>query len=525
MIVQCGNGHYYEADEFAACPVCATPVECAHCGQTLLYQRSCPRCGVDFDFRFVQERAKARETPNLKAWLGAAPDGLPWILHIQRGAGRGACRDFAVAIEHIKAQVRAVIGNEIPLLRAYEPEGLTGAINDFGQRLERELVRLQVREAALDDGARIEGIVTRKTVNQVIGETFLSALLSGGGTAFNLSAPDVYAASGFNTPLAVRTLSSTGAPQAAANREEIQVKLREMQEEMRYDKRLFLDTQSDRVYVAKAKGDDLFSLSSIKPFIFESLLGLPQIQAVVTDYRVDGARQPIDLRDQDVYGREMIRARHRGGSVKYSFAVQELGGLMAGLARRLGESHRTGKAHCDLKPQNILLTAEGLVPFDSMDVAVGAISLAHTLQWASPEQITSRPISPASDVYSLALIWLKCLNGAPYGEESTFTLPVFEKTSEEIRTVKILKNPFVYVPAREGQSVQWQLAWQDFFCRCFSYEPEERFADGAALASALEELLQAHPIPGFRSLPPYWGKPGFYCFKAPALSLGWKATD
>ncbi len=517
MKIQCSNGHRYEADEYTACPVCATPIECARCGQALQYHRSCSRCGLDFDYQFVQERAEAREMPNLRVWLGAAPDGLPWVLHIRRGAGYG--RDFALAVENIKAQVRAAIRNEISLLWVYEPEGLTTAINDFGQRLERELVGLQVCEQTLDDGTRIAGLVTRQTVNRVVGETFLSALLTGASRTDTLYAPPV--------PGAARSAVSATFPNtaAAAQREEAQVKLRELQEEMRHDKRLLLDTQGDKLYVAKVKGDDLSSLSAIKAFIPESLLGLPRIQAVITDRRARDAQQVIELRDQDVYQSGMIRAGHQSRRVKYSFATQDLGGLMVGLAARLGETHRAGKAHCDLKPQNILLTANGLISFDSMDVALGDISLAHTLQWASPEQITSRPISPASDVYSLALIWLKCLNGAPYGEESTFTLPVFGKTSEEFKAVKILKNPFVYVPAREGQSVQWQLAWQDFFCRCFSYEPEERIADGAALADALEELLQSHPIPGFRSVTPYWGKPEFYCFEPPRLSLGWGVSD
>jgi hypothetical protein len=476
---------------------------------------------LDFDFRYVQEREEARETPNLRAWLGAAPDGLPWILNIRRGTGSGAGFDSAVA--NIKTQVRMAIINEIPLLRVYEAEGVKGAINDFGQRLERELVGLQTWEATLGDGTTVEAFVTRGTVNQVIGETFLSRVLYGRGkTVNNQGASSPYL---LNTPVAGRTLPTTGAPMVTAPREELQEKLREMREEMRHDKRLLLDLQSDRLYVAKVKGDDLSSLSSVKPFIPESLLGLPKIEALITDYGATFARQPIDLRDQDVYGKEMIRARHQSQDVRYLFAVQDLGGLMAGLARKLGELSRAGKAHCDLKPQNVLLTTEGLIPFDSMDVAVGDISLAHTLEWASPEQITSRPISPASDVYSLALIWLKCLNGAPYGEESTFTLPVFGKMNEGFRTVKILKDPFVYVPADEGQSAQWQLAWQDFFCRCLSYEPEDRFADGAAMADSLQELLQAHPIPGFVAIPSYWGRPGFYCFRPSKLSLGWEVSD
>src|SRR5262249_30277617 len=145
------------------------------------------------------------------------------------------------------------------------------------------------------------------------------------------------------------------------------------------------------------------------------------------------------------YTKEMMKAKSRGGQIHYSFAKQNLGNLVAGLARRLNERHRAGKVHCDVKPQNVLLTESGLEPFDSLEVEAGGVSLAHTLEWASPEQVIGRPVSPSSDIYSLATMWLKCLGGMLFGEESTFLLPVFGPAGAELKAVKVLKDPLAYV--------------------------------------------------------------------------------
>ncbi|MEY9858223.1 serine/threonine protein kinase [Catenulispora sp. GAS73] len=127
--------------------------------------------------------------------------------------------------------------------------------------------------------------------------------------------------------------------------------------------------------------------------------------------------------------------------------------LAAGLATALGEIHAVGLVHRDLKPSNVLLAADGprVIDFGVARVTDGNTSeLTHTgwlvgsPGYMSPEQAESKPLTPASDIFSLgAVVYMACTGTEPFmGASTPATLynvvhaePDLEAAPEQLRAV------------------------------------------------------------------------------------------
>lgn len=109
--------------------------------------------------------------------------------------------------------------------------------------------------------------------------------------------------------------------------------------------------------------------------------------------------------------------------------------LFARACAGVAYAHRNLILHRDLKPSNILVTADGqpkVVDFGTAALLqperLTTVSRAPlTPAYASPEQLTGRPVGTASDQYSLALVLYELLTGTPVRPPSTSYIAAVER--------------------------------------------------------------------------------------------------
>ena len=123
-----------------------------------------------------------------------------------------------------------------------------------------------------------------------------------------------------------------------------------------------------------------------------------------------------------------------------------------GLVEALISIHEAGIVHRDLKPSNILIGSDGVKVVDfgisSLHEAsslTGSGTFIGTASWVSPEQITGRAVTEASDVFSLGMVLAYASSGShPFGTGRTDAV-MFRITHEapNITDVPELIRPLV----------------------------------------------------------------------------------
>lgn len=171
------------------------------------------------------------------------------------------------------------------------------------------------------------------------------------------------------------------------------------------------------------------------------------------------------------------------------FTPAEILHLLGQVADALDYAHQHGVIHRDVKPANILLTAEGQAILGDFGLAMlrdraSQATLGHsfgTPEYIAPEQaIDSRAAVPQSDVYSLGGILYEMVTGhLPFEAESSISLALKHISEDPTPPSQHVPN---LVPAVEA-----------VILRALAKEPADRFPTAQAMIEALRQAWRGQP--------------------------------
>lgn len=242
-----------------------------------------------------------------------------------------------------------------------------------------------------------------------------------------------------------------------------------------------------------------------------SILDHPALQKGVTSGRFKG--MPF-LVTEFIKGESLRDRLERTGPIPPDEAVQ----LVRRIADGLAYCHDHGIVHRDVKPDNVLITAEGQPILLDFGLALSNQNhrmtyanfsgAAGTPEYMSPEQIEGHRGDRRSDVYSLGIMFFEMVTGdVPFHGDTTMAV--------------VAQHLHARIPRldRERNDVSPQLA--TVVARCLQRKPKDRYDDMHGLIGDLDHLStidisQLDRMTGATTATPYTRSP----FLAPFATAG-----
>ncbi len=173
--------------------------------------------------------------------------------------------------------------------------------------------------------------------------------------------------------------------------------------------------------------------------------------------------------------------------------------IIGQMALALHAAHESGIVHRDVKPGNVLVTADGVIKLTDFGIARATDSagltrtgeMLGTPHYLSPEQALGRGATPASDLYALGVVAHELLTGRrPFDRETPVATALAHVT-----------EPMPTLPAAVPSDLI------DIVSRCLSKEPEGRPASAQEIALALGVPESEVSIPASTSGSATGGRP------------------
>ena len=163
--------------------------------------------------------------------------------------------------------------------------------------------------------------------------------------------------------------------------------------------------------------------------------------------------------------------------------------------RGLAYAHQQGFVHCDIKPQNLLVTDEKVLKITDFGISRALDTVTREEQadvvwgspyYISPEQSAGKAPSPATDIYALGVVAYELFSGQlPFEAENSAELARMHRM--EIPRPLIEVNP--QIPDELNRIVM----------RCLEKGPESRYETAGKLDEALSQVRI--PVPASEPQP------------------------
>ena len=168
-------------------------------------------------------------------------------------------------------------------------------------------------------------------------------------------------------------------------------------------------------------------------------------------------------------------------------------------------AHRNLVVHLDLKPSNILVTADGMVKL--LDFGTSKLiqpdsllttTITATPAYASPEQLRNDPVTTACDIYSLGAVLFELLAGRRPNDKASIAIMI-ERAMKEQEPESLQLAVTEEAAANRGLTASrlrtvlgGDLA--TIVAKCLSPRPGDRYPSLDALAGDIQRFMDGRPV-------------------------------
>jgi len=180
---------------------------------------------------------------------------------------------------------------------------------------------------------------------------------------------------------------------------------------------------------------------------------------------------------------QLLEGRSLKELIDQGLTPEQSAALIRQVLEAAGFAHRNGVVHRDLKPQNVVVDAEGKATVTDFGIAragaseiTQAGSVMGTPHYLSPEQAQGQAVTAVSDLYAIGVILYEALAGrVPFEADSAVAIAMKQVSSAPQRPSSI--NPGVS-PALDAVVM-----------RALEKDPGQRFQSAEAFIAALDAAI------------------------------------